>query len=235
MSVADKLAIIAENENKVYKAGQKAERSMNWDIIQDKGKATNYGNVGFFSGYKFTFDNFYPKYDIRPEGSAQQLFYAWTKSFGSLTQRLKECGVVLDTSKATHLNQMFAYGKFSEIPTIDFSSAATNSSRIFAYIYDNLITIEKLIVNENTTYDRWFIETSVVNVIFEGVIGQNGLNLQWSNNLSIESLRSIISCLKDYSADISGTVWQVTIGSTNYAKLTTEDLENISKKGWVFV
>jgi hypothetical protein len=75
--------------------------------------------------------------------------------------------------------------------------------------------------------------TSLEEIRFEGVIAKNGLNLQWSP-LSHDSLVSIIDCLQDKSADTSGTVWKVTVGSANLAILTTEDFENIQAKGWIF-
>jgi hypothetical protein len=71
-------------------------------------------------------------------------------------------------------------------------------------------------------------------LIFGDVIEHNGLNLQWSKKLSIESLRNIIYWLKDYSEDTSGTVWKVTVGSANLAKLTENDLNEIESKGWYF-
>ena len=197
--------------NDVYEAGQKAEHDKMWDVFQKNGNRTDYPNtIGSFSGYAFTFDNFYPKYDIRPEGNANQLFYAWTLEsgnvIGSLTQRLKDCGVVLDTSKATSLSNMFGYSCFTEIPTISFVSAISSSANNIRSIFANnpyLKTIEKIIVTENTYYQSWFNgDTNLKNVTFEGVIGQNGLNFSPCKNLTYDSCHSIFTHLKDFRQNI---------------------------------
>ena len=86
--------------------------------------------------------------------------------------------------------------------------------------------------NESTQFNQAFQNLSTLEeVTFDGVIGQNGLNLQWSTNLTRESLLSILNCLQDKSSDTSAT-WQVTIGSANLAKLTTEEVETAKAKGW---
>lgn len=192
-------------------AGQKAEHDKFWDVFQENGKRTNYPNTyGSFAGYAFTFDNFYPKYDIRPEGNAKQLFYAWILQrgnvIGSLTQRLKDCGVVLDTSKATSLINMFGYSCFTELPTISFVSDTSSSANEIRGIFANnpyLETIEKIIVTENTYYRDWFTnDTNFKNVAFEGVIGQDGLDFSPCKDLTYDSCHSIFTHLKDFRGKI---------------------------------
>jgi hypothetical protein len=96
--------------------------------------------------------------------------------------------------------------------------------------------MEKFIVKEQNTFSNSFQSaTDLEHIIFEGTIGQNGLNLQSSTKLSHESLMSVINCLKDYSTDTSGTTWTVTIGDANKAKLTEAELLIAENKGWVVV
>jgi hypothetical protein len=126
---------------------------------------------------------------------------------GSLTQRLKECGVVLDTSKATNLSQIFNYSRFTEIPTIDFSSVTAACSGCFANLYAVLKTIEKIVVHENLTYTNWFTNaTGLENVRFEGVIGQNGLDFSPCKNLTYDSCHSTFTHLKDFREVIADKV-----------------------------
>jgi hypothetical protein len=160
-----------------------------------------------FHGCWFGFENFYPTADIRPIGDASRLFYNWSTNWstqtGSLKQRLEECGVVLDTSKATVLSNAFAYcgAIIKELPTID-CTGLTASTQVFRDGYDGLSTIEKVIVNENTTFDRWFYYTNIKNITFEGVIGQN-LDISYKEQnskkswLSADSIRNIIEHLSD--------------------------------------
>lgn len=220
--------------------GKQAEHSKMWDRLQLNGNLTNYiPQTGYFNGKQFGFNNFYPKYDIKPIGNASHLFYAWennasygvTDNKGSLKQRLEECGVVLDTSKATILTSCFAYTRLTEIPTIDFTGITSPNSTtgVFAHAYSALITIEKIITKESVTYKNWFINTDVTNVTFEGVIGQD-LDMSYGSRLTVESMNNIISCLKDYSD--TDTTHTLSLGSTKLAKLTDAEKAVATQKGW---
>lgn len=237
MSMADKLSTIAENEQKVYDAGRKKEWSDFWDAYQRKGTLQSHERA--YVGVYFNFDNFYPKYDIRPVGRANQIFYAWEQSrqanIGYFKQRLEECGVTLDLSQATYISSAFSYcgGFLDGLPTIDLTGLVEAvPMEIFSYAR-HMKSIDKIIVRQDTGFYKWFTEDEALEtVIFEGTIGQNGLNLQWSTNLTHESLMSIINCLADYSADTSGTVWTVTLGEANIAKLTSAEQQIAYDKGW---
>lgn len=66
-------------------AGKKSEYDRFWDTYQRNGNRNDYPNsYGAFSGYSFNFDNFYPKYDICPEGNAMQFFMLGQKIRGIL-------------------------------------------------------------------------------------------------------------------------------------------------------
>lgn len=64
-------------------------------------------------------------------------------------------------------------------------------------------------------------------VMFEGVIGANGLDLSGSPNLDHDSLMSVINCLAQTSTTLT-----VTLGATNLAKLTNEEKAIATEKGW---
>ena len=207
MSIAEKLTTIAQNQEKVFEAGKKSEYDKFWDTFQVNGNRKFYP-CAFCWGWNF--DNFYPKYDINVVGDGTRLCYAWasaaqTPSIGSLKQRLEECGVKLDTSKATVLTYAFAYCAFTELPTIDLTALVSIPTNIFSYNYQHLKTIEKIIVNESTplSTNMFTDDTKLENITFEGVIGGN-LNFQWSKVLSKESIENIIGCL-------SGTVTEKTL------------------------
>ena len=234
MSIAEKFEKITDA---VYEKGKKDEHNKFWDAYQDNGTRTNYQN-GFMGNMGWTKDNFYPKYDIKPVGSAIQLFYAWEvadKHTMDLSARLKECRVVLDTSQATSLQYAFAYVYFASIPPIDVTGLTSNSALIFGDNSNRLKTIEKLIMAETTPINsNWFRnDTGLKNLTIEGTIGQNNFNVQWSKNLTHDSLMSIINALADKSADTSGTTWTVTLGTENIAKLTQEEYEKGTNKGWM--
>ena len=101
---------------------------------------------------------------------------------------------------------------------------------------DKCTSIQKIITHEKLDFSNAFnYRSALTHVIFEGVIGKNGLNLSQSPNLDRESLLSVVNCLKDYSADTSGTVWKVTLGTANLAKLTAEEKAIATGKGWTLV
>ena len=202
MSIAKKFEVIADA---VYEKGKKDEYDKFWDACQDNGNRTYYVSA-FVGNQGWTKDNFYPKYDIKPVGGAIQLFYAWETGSFNLKQRLEECKVVLDTSKATSMTNAFNYSKFTELPTIDLSAMTTASSGIFSNNYGYLKTIEKLIVSENTAIGSWFGQNcqNLTNLIVEGTFAKSNFNVQYQNKLTTASLLSILTALSKDSSIASG-------------------------------
>ena len=163
MGIKDKLMTIAENIPMVYNAGVEQGKQEQydefWDSLQENGKRRNYSYA--LVGYIFNVDTFYPKYDIIMEGNASNAFYSWNhysenKTVLNLKERLEECGVVLDTSKATNLTALFCYGRFTEIPTIDCTGLSSASTQLFRRNYEHLKKIELIKTNESVTYTQWF-------------------------------------------------------------------------------
>ena len=68
MSIAEKLATIAETELKVYEAGVQAELARFWDAYQEGGERTNYNYLFSYSGW--TDENFKPQYPITCKGGS---------------------------------------------------------------------------------------------------------------------------------------------------------------------
>lgn len=233
MSIAEKFEVIADE---VYKKGKKDEYDKFWDNYQNYGNRTFYNNYAF-AGYGFNFNNFYPKYDIIPDGTANNLFYAWENSSGSLKQRLEECGVVLDTSKVTSFSSAFNYSKFTELPTIDLSSMTNASSSIFANNYGSLKSIEKLIVSENTAISSWFGQycQNLEKLIVEGTIAKSGFNVQWQKKLTTASLLSILTALSKDSTVANGK--SITLATAHQAVIEAdaqclEQLNLAVNAGW---
>ena len=228
MNIAEKLTKIAENQQKVYDAGKKAEYDRFWDSYQQNGERVNYGFA--FAGLWYD-DIFYPKYDLIV-ASTGYMFYS--SMITNLAERLKECNVILDTSNATSLDNCFAYSLITHIPEI---SAINVSS--FGAVFNKVRkvhTIDKLILKDDgsqTFSANTFSECAALkNIIIEGTIGQNGFNVSNSTKLTHDSLMSIINALKDYSG--SGTTHTVTLGSANLSadKLSDTEKAIATEKGW---
>ena len=212
-----------------YNRGYQDANEAFWDELQRGGQRINYKYA--FLGMGWSFGNFYPLYDIVPLDNCAGCFVNWNDDDihqGSLKERLALCGVQLDTSNVTNMLQFFANGNITELPVVSLANA-TETKNVFANT-PYLHTIEKVVVSEKTTFNACFDNAPVLeNVIFEGVIGQNGLDLSGSPLLSYESVRSVVDCLKDY-AGAGGH--SVKLGSANLNKLTQADRERAALKGW---
>lgn len=204
----------------------------------------NYQNYGGRRDYLYAFDCstgrarwsnvFNPQHSMFPK-NANYMFTELTLSGETLKELLERNGITLNFCFCTSASQTFYRANVGIIPEMDLRSVTTTLAVTFGL--STAREIEKIILKDDGSqkFSSPFSSCSeLVEIRFEGVIGQNGLSFQWSNNLSHDSLVSIINALQDKSEDTSGTVWKVTVGSTNYAKLTTEDLENIQAKGWIF-
>lgn len=146
-------------------------------------------------------------------------------------------GFKIDFSNATNVANAFQQAYVTRIGVVDLSKA-NNAYLTFACNMwsDKCTSIQKIITHEKLDFSNAFnYRSALTHVIFEGVIGKNGLNLSQSPNLDHESLLSIVNCLKDYSADTSGTTWKVTLGDTNLARLTADEKSMMANKGWTYV
>ena len=212
----------------VFEAGKKSEYDAFWD------RAQNFGNLKMYdyayAGNGWRSENFKPKYSIRP--SRCQYMFAMTSILGDLEKLISDRGIVFDTSQSTLMAQMFSNATaLTKIPKIVVTSAPNNAGLLF--INCRSLLEVSVVVNSDNTFINWFDGCdSLENLTIEGVIGQNGFNVQWSTKLTHDSLMSIINALKDYSEDTSGTEWVVTLGSENKAKLTEDEILIAESKGW---
>ena len=221
MSTADKLTQIAENVPKVFAAGEKAEYDRFWDALQSD------PNSAFMH---WPDEAFYPKNPIVPT-TMQRMFLE--SNIVNLRQRLIDCGVYLDTSNVKDFSYTFYTCYYlKELPVIDISKI-NNSTGLFGYC-SSLKTIEKLILYSNhSLHNTCFVGVkNIENIVFEGRYPGSSINLQECTKLTHDSLMSLINVLEDFSTDTSGKVRTVTIGATNRAKLTAEEIAIAENKGW---
>lgn len=81
---------------------------------------------------------------------------------------------------------------------------------------------------------NWFGGANVLEEI-ENIVGEIkhiNLNLSGSSKLSHDTLLRVLNALADVTSDTSSTVWKITLGSTNRAKLTATELKIAENKGW---
>lgn len=198
MSIAEKLAIVAQNEQKVYDAGieqgNKDAFDAMWDAIQDNGARTAYNSA--FNNAAWNDYTFRPKYSLVPTGSAGYMFS------GSAISDLQKCldynGVVLDLKNSTNVYELFRNNKaLTRVGNLDVSNA-TQCGGIFQAC-SALETVGLLTVSEkNTSYAGTFQNATGLTEI--RVAGTIAINLSFQHSpLSVESMKSVISCLKNNS------------------------------------
>lgn len=195
MSIAKKLTTIANNAQKVYNAGKKAEYDAFWDEFQQNGQRTNYRQG--FPGEGWTDTTFKPKYNIVAVGNASNMF--WGSKIVDMVKALKNNNVTIDTSGATDLSYAFSCNSVY-LPEVSAVSA-TNIGVLFGY-NRSLISVKKLILKNDgsQTFSSAFYNcTSLTDIEIEGVIGNN---IDFSAcPLSKKSIQYVVSAL---SATVTG-------------------------------
>ena len=194
MSIADKLAQIAENERRVYEtgyergkvvggggeeaymAGKKYECDKFWDAYQQNGTRTNYANTFYNLGWNDASYN--PKYPITASGNAYAAF-AYSK--------FTDTKVDIDISKATGVDALF------------------RSCTL-------LKTIRNLIASEDTPFANtsFFQCYALEDITVTGTIGQS-VWLEGSTLLSKASIKNIIGCLSDTATEKTLTLSEAAV------------------------
>lgn len=240
MSIADTLTAIADNMQRVYDAGSDDAYDRFWDVYQKNGTRTQYAFA--FAGEAWADAAPQPKYplvfkDVDENTRASYYTFAWYGRLSRLNDPvdMTELCVRMDFSRCLSMNGTFLCASLKNV-TVDCSAAISLNNTFNCSDSGKLQNI-RLKITENCVrmINAFYYCRSNVILFTEGsVIACNGLNVQWAD-LTHESLMSILNALQDKSEDTSGTVWTITIGSTNYAKLSTEEIEIAEKKGWVVV
>lgn len=216
MSIAEKFEVIADE---VYDKG-KANESIAWiDAITHQGKRTEWSNVGVF-GYT-DFSDFEFAKPLVIKGNPSSLFRAYR---GAKLPRQQD----IDLREATTVYRTFsylseAYNAAKYIP--DYGIPAVDK---YDQAYDNstaIETIEIIRCHENTTFtSNTFTNcTNLKTVTFEGTIGTN-ISFSTCKSLTVESLKNIITHLKDYSGtgDANDHTYTITLTTSAFNNLEAE-------------
>lgn len=207
--------------------GKQAEYDRFWDAFQQGGNRTSYANAFQYEWWNDI--SFKPKYDLICKGSTSSMFDRFggaqhlmpsTVSY-NLIELLKNSGVILSTGGATTMNNMFYYSCISHIPVIDATGVSTTIIGCFAG-NTRLKVIEKFILKSDGSQNFSSVFHNchlLTDLIIEGVIGQNGLDLQWSTKLSKASIESIVGCLSTTTSGLSVTLSKTAVNNA----FTTEE------------
>lgn len=183
-----------EGYNQGYDEGRQAERDAFWDAFQGANRR-HWENA--FQDKSWNDTTFFPKYDIKPNNQIAGALFRYC-GITDLEGRLNECGVTLDTSGATSLNNAFAESLLTTVPALDIRNCVASNAFTSAFAgCRSLKTIRKIITNAGILYDRVFQNCPLLkNITFEGVIGQN-IDFSSCTKLSWDSITSTVNALSD--------------------------------------
>lgn len=199
MSIAEKLAAIAENEQKVYDAGKKSQYDEFWDAFQDNGNRDDYGYAFRYKGWNDV--NFNPKHKMYPTWAS----YMFANSEIIDTELEK----YVDFSNCADISGIFSWSKFKNLPILNFTKVSPTSSTNSSFAaMGNLESIEKIIINNDGSFPfhlGTFNSTAKIKEIrFEGVIGTS-FYIQHATALSKASFLNIFSVLSASTEGLSAT------------------------------
>ena len=124
--------------------------------------------------------------------------FQFFNQYGTLfdfAQQLQDLGIILDVSQCSNAVSMFYFMFVSRLPEINLSGATTINN---AFGYSKITTIDKLILKNDgsqTMSNAFSNMTNLQNIVIEGAIGQNGVDLSASTLLSKESITSFVNAL----------------------------------------
>lgn len=173
-----------------------------------KAEALPDASAGYEEGQQAAYDAFWDSFqDEGARFNYNHGFYNWTED----CFRPK---YPLATKWGGSATYMLAYSLVEDTKVDITFGSGTNALQTF-YSATKLHTIHKLIVLAATTYDKTFHNCpALVNLTVEGVIGQNGFDLQNSTVLSKASIESVVSAL---SQDTSGLSITFSLAAVNTA------------------
>ena len=213
------LAALPEALDTVYERGAAVGNHRFWEAYQSGGNRKDYSNA--FSGDGWNEDTFTPLYDIRVVGSGLNLFS--NIKISNLTETLAKYRVTLDTSGATTLNYAFCSDTIARVPTV--STVSVSKLHGVFWWSHHLQQIDRLVLKEDgsqvfeSTFDGC---TALTEIRVEGTVGES-INLQWSP-LTVESMKSIISCLKNYAGTPQQGTKTVRFSDSRWAALEADSV-----------
>lgn len=225
---------IVKTDDKHYKAIANTLRErLGTDDVYTPEEMANGVNEIYEAGKQAEYNAFWDSY--QQKGKRRTYTYAFYRA-GWTDAVYKPKYPIKIGATDSYATQVYSYSAITDtLVDIDLSLRTTEAGTIFYYA-EGLKTIHNIIIHNKLNFKNTFYRCDALEKLtITGVMGQNDFSVQWSTKLTHDSLMNIIKALEDKSEDTSGTEWKVTIGATNIAKLTTEELNIADAKGWLVV
>ena len=240
MSIAEKLATIAENERKVYEAGFTAGQKTGGG-----GNTEEAYNEGYEAGKQAEYDEFWSEYLPKTATQMNYMFCGggWKDSTFNPPYTLRPSSYTVsmfantsiqnitlekvDLTLLTQSESFFAGGTTTSIE-IDVPNCKT-----FSLTFARCNSLSKVIIHnlrEDATFSNTFQNCkSLSDLTIYGVIGNN-INFSSCLLLTQNSLTNIISCLMDFTG--TTTTRTLTLHTEAKERLSDSDKATITQKGW---
>lgn len=170
-TISEKFEVIAENEQKVYDAGKKAEYDAFWDVFQNYGSESGMSYNEVFGKGRFTDANYNPKYPIQVAVGINS-GYAMFNGASNITD-IK----VPIYHRGTNLGYLFnSCGRLKRIPALHILADVTS----FQAAFEGCNALEDITIT--------------------GTIGEN-IDFKACTKLTRTSIESILNALSDTATD----------------------------------
>ena len=213
--------------NEVYDKGRTDEWSEFWDDFQLNGTREDY-SYAFMGSNTSNWSNITikPKYNITPTNAARM--FRRVRGMFDLTEHFKNLDITLDFSKSTDNSFLFQLSNITRVPIIDCSSVTSSGGLANMFANSAVETIDKLILPDNgIALNRTFNAGNLKNIIFDGVIGVSASFAICP--LTVESMKSIITHLKNYAGTSNAGTYTLTLSDTS--KTAMAELGTIEEFG----
>ena len=225
MSIANKLQMIAENEQKVYNAGynkgkadgRQAEYDRFWDNYQQNGNRNDYKNA--FSGTGWTEETLKPKYPVKivdtttTSRCAMEMFRRLGYNNSNILFDMTEICKRLDLSEALSI-QGLLYNACAKNITLDASKSKTLQEAFRCGdggVLDNMtLTVSSACQNYTNAF---YYCSNLTNLTFtDGSQIAASVDLHWSP-LTRASLESVIAALSDTATGFTASLKQSAVNA----------------------
>lgn len=194
---------LPEKINDVYQAGQaQGEREM-WDNLTNNNTRTSYQHAFMESNFEYI----RPPYRLCPTHN-----YGVAEIFSTAKKLKKVEAAYFDFSKVPFSTNasLGYYCAFYGCKALEEIEDVGLQPNYYSNTFQGCTNLKKIVcmrVNENALFRNSFHYCSALeDITFEGVIGQNGINLSWSTKLTYDSCHSIFTHLKDFREVIADKV-----------------------------
>jgi hypothetical protein len=209
MTITEQITRAKADYDEVYQAGKKAEYDAFWDSYQQNGERTDYRYA--FCGIGWTENNLRPKHPIKVVGDAGNMF---TRCGMRRKKAIDLSHLQLDLSEVTSFESGLHDACITNV-TLVFSEKIIKLNSVFNQGFGGNIgtgaTVKLMfyVPNPACSWTSGFAYAYLLTelILLDGTkIGVNGFNVQWSNNLSHDSIVSIINALSTTTSGLTVTL-----------------------------